>query len=89
MYSTHSCPYCRLADRLLAKKGVTIEKVLVDESPERRIEMTRITGRVTVPKIFINGIQVGGYTELAQLDLSGRLDIMLQHNLGETHGAGE
>jgi len=89
MYSTHACPYCRLADRLLVKKGVTIEKVLVDESPERRIEMTRITGRVTVPQIFINGIHVGGYTELAQLDLSGRLDIMLQHNLGETHGAGD
>lgn len=78
MYSTHACPYCRLADRLLTKKGVVIEKILVDEAPELRVEMIRITGRVTVPQIFINDTHVGGYTELAQLDLSGKLDAMLQ-----------
>lgn len=78
MYCTHACPYCRLADRLLTKKGVIIEKILVDEVPERRVEMIRITGRVTVPQIFINDTHVGGYTELAQLDLGGKLDAMLQ-----------
>lgn len=78
MYCTHACPYCRLADRLLEKKGVTIERVRVDEAPERRSEMVRITGRVTVPQIFIDEVHVGGYTELAQLELGGKLDAMLQ-----------
>lgn len=80
MYCTQVCPYCRLADRLLEKKGVPVERVHVDENPEQRAEMTRITGRTSVPQIFINGKHVGGYTDLAALDLRGELDRMLENS---------
>ena len=56
MYSTRVCPYCIRAEKLLAKKGVAddqIEKIRVDEFPERREEMMRITGQRSVPQIFI------------------------------------
>lgn len=78
MYSTNTCPYCRMADQLLQQKGVTAEHILVDVQPERRVEMTQITGRTSVPQIFINGKHVGGYQELAELNRRGELDTLLR-----------
>ncbi|MEW6330508.1 MAG: glutaredoxin 3 [Pseudomonadota bacterium] len=78
MYSSRLCPYCRMAERLLEKKGAQTEKVMVDEHPERRAEMTRRAGRTSVPQIFIGETHVGGYTELAELERAGRLDALLK-----------
>lgn len=77
MYSTHVCPYCRMAERLLAKKGIEPEKVMVDDNPGRREEMTRLTGRTSVPQIFVGPHHVGGYVELAELERDGKLDALL------------
>lgn len=77
MYCTRVCPYCHMANRLLEKKGVSIDYIRVDENPARREEMVRITGRNTVPQIFVGDTHVGGYTELAELDMSGKLDSLL------------
>lgn len=78
MYSSRLCPYCRMAERLLEQKGVQAEKVMVDEDPLRREEMTRRAGRTSVPQIFIGETHVGGYTELAGLDRAGQLDALLK-----------
>lgn len=77
MYSTRVCPYCVMAERLLARKGVRPDKVLVDDNPQRREEMARLTGRTSVPQIFIGDLHVGGYSELAELDRRGELDVLL------------
>jgi glutaredoxin 3 len=78
MYSTGVCPYCDRAERLLMRKGVQqIEKVRVDLHPELRAEMMEKTGRRTVPQIYINGVYVGGYDDLAALDQAGGLDELL------------
>ena len=53
LYGTRICPYCRMAERLLEKRGVQAEKVMVDQNPARREEMVRLTGRTSVPQIFI------------------------------------
>lgn len=81
MYCTQVCPYCVRAEKLLAKKGIAdgeIEKIRVDEHPEKREEMTRITGRRTVPQIFIGDRHVGGFDDLAALDAEGELDPLLR-----------
>jgi len=81
MYSTRICPYCVRAEQLLAKKGIPpdqIEKIRVDEHPEQREEMARITGRRSVPQIFIGDRHVGGFDELAELDVDGELDSLLR-----------
>ena len=81
MYSTRVCPYCIRAERLLAKKGISaeqIEKIRVDEFPERREEMTRITGQRSVPQIFIGERHVGGFDDLAELEAEGELDGLLR-----------
>lgn len=83
MYCTAVCPYCVAAERLLRSKGVAqIEKIRVDLDPERRAEMMRRTGRRTVPQIYVGDFHIGGFDELAALDHGGKLDPLLQGEIG-------
>jgi glutaredoxin 3 len=67
-----------MAERLLRAKGVLeIEKIRVDLQPELRIAMVELTGRRTVPQIYIGARHVGGYDELAALEHSGELTKLL------------
>ncbi len=79
MYSTPTCPYCRMAESLLRSKGVAPQQIRVDRDPQQRqIMMTRSHGRHTVPQIFIGEQHVGGYDDLAALDKKGLLDGLLR-----------
>jgi len=80
MYATAACPFCQSAERLLVAKGVTIEKVRVDLEPGRRAEMTRKSGRRTVPQIWIGERHIGGCDDLYALEREGKLDPLLQAN---------
>ena len=78
MYTTGFCPYCVRAKALLKSKGVgNIEEIRIDNDPAQREEMMRITGRRTVPQIFIDGAPVGGSDDIAALDRDGKLDTLL------------
>jgi glutaredoxin 3 len=78
MYCTAVCPYCVMAEKLLNKKGVTeIEKIRVDLDPKQREEMMQITGRRTVPQVFIGERHIGGFDDLSALDAEGGLDPLL------------
>jgi glutaredoxin 3 len=78
MYLTAACPFCQSADRLLAQKGVAVEKIRVDLEPERRAEMMQKSGRRTVPQIWINDLHVGGCDDLYALERAGKLDPLLK-----------
>ena len=74
MYTTAVCPYCVRAKQILKAKGVEqIEEIRVDTSPEVREHMMQITGRRTVPQIFIGETHVGGCDDLMALDAKGGL----------------
>ena len=74
MFSTLSCPYCVHAKALLKQRGVeAIDDVRVDLEPAQRQAMTELTGRRTVPQIFIGDTYVGGCDELVALDRRGEL----------------
>lgn len=78
MYCTATCPYCVMAEKLLARKGATrIEKIRVDLDTAQLEEMMRITGRRTVPQIYIGDRHVGGFDDLSALDAGGELDPLL------------
>lgn len=77
MYTTAWCGYCAAARRLLTAKGVEYREIDVDASPDQRGEMERLSGRRTVPQVFINGESVGGYDDIAALDRQGKLDELL------------
>lgn len=78
VYSSQMCPYCVMAKRLLDDKGVRYQEIRVDLDPGQRQEMMRITGRRTVPQIFVGETHVGGFDDLSALDRAGRLDPLLQ-----------
>ena len=79
MYTTAVCPYCVRAKQILKAKGVAqIEEIRVDTSPELREHMMQITGRRTVPQIFIGDTHVGGCDDLMALDAQGGLTPLLQ-----------
>lgn len=74
MYTTAFCPYCVRAKQVLKSKGVAeIDEVRVDELPAERLKMMEITGRRTVPQIFIGDTHVGGCDDLIALDGRGGL----------------
>lgn len=74
MYTTAVCPYCVRAKMLLQKRGVTqIEEIRVDLDPQQRMQMMEVTGRRTVPQIFVGDTHVGGCDDLYALDASGGL----------------
>jgi len=77
MYSTAYCPFCTRARALLDKKQVTFQDIRIDEQPEKRAEMIQLSGRHTVPQIFINGEAIGGCDDLHALDNAGQLDKLL------------
>lgn len=78
MYTGAFCPYCTMAKKLLASVGVSeINEIRVDESPEAFAEMQQLSGRRTVPQIFIGDTHVGGFTDLHQLQQQGGLDSLL------------
>jgi len=78
MYCTATCPYCVMAEKLLTKKGVTsIEKIRVDLDSAQMQEMMRITGRRTVPQIYIGDRHVGGFDDISALDAGGELEPLL------------
>ena len=78
MYTTQVCPFCLRAKALLNQRGVTaIEEIRVDLDPAAREHMMEITGRRTVPQIFIGETHVGGCDDLIALDQRGGLRPLL------------
>lgn len=74
MYTTLVCPYCQRAKMLLRQRGVDrIDEIRVDLNPVERDAMVNLTGRRTVPQIFIGDTHVGGCDDLIALDQRGGL----------------
>jgi len=78
MYTTAVCPYCLRAKQLLKARGVAeIEEIRIDTQPAERERMMALTGRRTVPQIFIGQTHVGGCDDLIALDRDGGLAPLL------------
>ncbi|MCC6851102.1 MAG: glutaredoxin 3 [Comamonadaceae bacterium] len=78
MYTTEVCPYCIRAKALLAQRGVqALDEVRIDLDAAERQRMIELTGRRTVPQIFIGDVHVGGCDDLVALDRRGELMALL------------
>jgi glutaredoxin 3 len=82
IYTTAWCPYCTRAKRLLDAKGAAYEEIDVTMDGAKRRHMEEISGRHTVPQIWIGTAHVGGCDDLHALEAAGRLDALL----GGRHG---
>ncbi|MCV2368304.1 glutaredoxin 3 [Roseateles oligotrophus] len=79
MYTTQVCPYCVRAKALLKQRGVEqLVEVRIDLHPAERDAMVALTGRRSVPQIFIGDTHVGGCDDLIALDQRGGLQALLQ-----------
>ncbi|MCH8529802.1 MAG: glutaredoxin 3 [Saccharospirillum sp.] len=77
LYTTAWCPFCLRAKALLQQKSIKFNEIPVDGDTQKRQEMMRLSGRHTVPQIWIGNTHVGGCDELMSLERSGKLDQLL------------
>lgn len=85
MISKSECPFCIKAYKLLAKYNQPIIKVDIDIyfiGDYQKIKSIQdyckiITGSSTVPKIFIGGKFIGGYSEIEMLHKSQKLGTLI------------
>jgi glutaredoxin 3 len=78
VHTAPSCPYCTRAKDLLQRKGIPFEEVKLTWNDEAAWDaLEKRTGMKTVPQIFIGDKCIGGYTELAMMDMSGELTKLL------------
>lgn len=82
VFSKTTCPFSILAKKILIEAGVQDMKVFEierrEDAPEIQEALHNITGRRTVPNVFIKGKSIGGGSETAELYQSGKLREMLQ-----------
>jgi glutaredoxin 3 len=74
MYTTAWCGYCVRAKALLEQRGLEFEEIRMDDDPAFRQKLLDMTGRWTVPQIFIDEQPIGGFMELWALDRAGELE---------------
>ena len=74
IFSTGICPICDNTKNLLRKWGIPYEEARVDQDREQLKEMLRITdGARRVPQIVIDGEWIGGFTDLTEMHMDGKL----------------
>ena len=77
MYTRAWCGYCAAAKNLLNARDAEFETIDVGSDRDELQTMIELSGRRTVPQIFINDQHIGGYDDIASLDASGELDSLL------------
>ena len=79
VFSTGVCPICEKTKSLLSKWGIPYEEARIDIDTAARREFTKITnGARTVPQIAIDGLWIGGFTELTELHMDDKLDDLVE-----------
>ncbi len=75
VYSTGICPICDNTKNLLKKWRIPYDDVRVDRDRELLQEMLAVAqGTRRVPQITIDGLWIGGFSELTELHMEGKLD---------------
>ena len=78
IYSTRICPYCVRAKNFFSKKGIEYTEIMIDADMSLMREMMEKTGRKSVPQIFIGDYHVGGFDDLIEHDMDGKLEELLK-----------
>ena len=71
VYSTPTCPYCKMAKDYLSSKGVLYQNLDVSADKDAAEEMVRVSGQMGVPVIVVNGQVMVGFDK-------SRLDSLLE-----------
>lgn len=74
IFTKSYCGFCYAAKTLLTKRGFAFEEIEVTHDALKEKEMRDLSGRTTVPQIFMDGKSIGGYQELLEMDMQGQLE---------------
>ncbi len=81
IFSTGTCPICDKTKTLFKKWGIDYSEARVDQDRVELKEMLTVTnGARTVPQILIEGKWIGGFTDLTELHMDGKLDSLMETN---------
>ena len=75
VHSKTECPYCVKAKSWLNEKGIEFELFVYDDNTERQAMYDRFGlegDQRTVPQIVVDGVRIGGYTDLVNSDVADR-----------------
>jgi glutaredoxin 3 len=61
VYSTPTCPYCKMAKKFLTEKGVEFEDIDVSADREAAMKIFEKSGHMGVPQIEVNGRIIVGF----------------------------
>ena len=78
IYSTRICPFCVRAKNFFNKKDIPYVDIMVDQDPEELKTMMEKSKRQSVPQIFIGDYHVGGFDDLIEHDMDGKLEKLLE-----------
>lgn len=67
IYSTPTCPYCKMAKEYLSSKGIAYQNLDVSANNLDKEEMVKVSGQMGVPVIVINGEVIVGFDQ-ARID---------------------
>ncbi len=77
IYTTDICGYCEAAKKLLQNKSLKYKEINMTNDKSLQLEIINKTGLKTVPQIFIGGKHIGGFNELRNLSITGKLDLLI------------
>jgi glutaredoxin-like YruB-family protein len=69
VYSTPTCPYCKLVKDYLREKQLPFEEIDVAANGEAAKEMVKISGQMGVPVVDVNGQIIVGWNKQALEDV--------------------
>jgi len=77
IYDTELCTTCWSVQKLLEKREIPYEHLIVVEDSEEHLELTQRTGMQTLPQVFVGSVLLGGYEETAVAAEAGMLADLL------------
>lgn len=73
LFTIYGCPYCQNAVRLVKRNNLPHKAINIGNNAQMMMNLAQSTGSPTVPKIFVQGQFIGGYTDLERMAQSGEL----------------
>ena len=78
IYTAWYCSFCDAAKKLLDGKKIDYTEIPTSKNNDTWKEMQKLSGKHTVPQIFVNNKAIGGFDDLSLLNNNGELDKLLK-----------
>jgi NADH-dependent peroxiredoxin subunit F len=83
LYGTEECPFCQKARAFLSERDIAFTAITSPPGSAAWNAMKKLTGGETLPQILIGDMAIGGYADLVNLELTGRLEELLGVRAGK------